>query len=177
VDPHGSNHQQRSLASSARVSRLAFCVCVSGVFRSFSPAARSRVHPPLTLIPCASFTRVCQQVGIATPVLVHQHHIAIASHSARLSVTPASLSPDHPRKSARPLVPVSSTHCCASTSGLSNGWSSRGLTLSRDRASHLGVGFPLRCFQRFSAPQLATRPCRWHDNRHTSAASTPVLSY
>ncbi len=42
---------------------------------------------------------------------------------------------------------------------------------------HLGVGFALRCFQRFSAPALATRHCRWHDNRHTSGPSTPVLSY
>jgi hypothetical protein len=24
---------------------------------------------------------------------------------------------------------------------------------------HLGVGFPLRCFQRLSFPDLATRPC------------------
>ena len=39
------------------------------------------------------------------------------------------------------------------------------------------VSFPLRCFQRLSRPHLATRLCRWHDNRRTSALSTPVLSY
>ena len=38
-------------------------------------------------------------------------------------------------------------------------------------------GFPLRCLQRLSFPHIATLLCRWHDNRSTSGASTPVLSY
>ena len=38
-------------------------------------------------------------------------------------------------------------------------------------------GFPLRCLQRLSRPHLATRRCRWRDNRYTSGASIPVLSY
>src|SRR3954452_9823362 len=38
-------------------------------------------------------------------------------------------------------------------------------------------GFPLRCFQRLSSPHIATRPCRWRDNRFTRGASIPVLSY
>ena len=38
-------------------------------------------------------------------------------------------------------------------------------------------GFPLRCFQRLSFPYLATRLCRWRDNRSTRGTSTPVLSY
>ena len=38
-------------------------------------------------------------------------------------------------------------------------------------------GFPLRCLQRLSCPHIATLHCRWHDNRSTSGASTPVLSY
>ena len=38
-------------------------------------------------------------------------------------------------------------------------------------------GFPLRCFQRLSRPYLATRLCRWRDNRSTRGTSTPVLSY
>ena len=95
----------------------------------------------------------------------------------RICLVQAAFSPDPQPKSARPLVPVSCTCCHASTSGLSNWWSASGLTPSRVRVSHLEVGFPLRCFQRFSAPQLATQRCRWHDNWHTSAASTPVLSY
>ena len=40
-----------------------------------------------------------------------------------------------------------------------------------------GVSFPLRCFQRLSVPDLATRQCRWRDNRHTRGPSTLVLSY
>ena len=41
----------------------------------------------------------------------------------------------------------------------------------------LEAGFPLRCLQRLSVPHLATRRCRWRDNRSTRGASTPVLSY
>ena len=43
--------------------------------------------------------------------------------------------------------------------------------------SHLGGGFPLRCFQRLSLPDVATLRCPWRDNRYTSGQSTPVLSY
>ena len=42
---------------------------------------------------------------------------------------------------------------------------------------HLGVGFPLRCFQRLSHPCVATRRCSWQNNRCTSGTSNPVLSY
>src|SRR6056297_1089962 len=43
--------------------------------------------------------------------------------------------------------------------------------------SYLGRGFPLRCFQRLSLPNIATQPCRWRDNWYTRGSSTPVLSY
>ena len=39
------------------------------------------------------------------------------------------------------------------------------------------AGFPLRCLQRLSVPHIATRLCRWRDNRSTRGASIPVLSY
>ncbi len=39
------------------------------------------------------------------------------------------------------------------------------------------MGFPLRCFQRFSLPDVATQPCTGRHNWHTSGPSTPVLSY
>ena len=71
------------------------------------------------------------------------------------------------------LVPVSFTRYRASTSGLSTWWSSRGLI---GRPCFEG-GFPLRCFQRLSRPFVATRRCRWRDNRYTRGTSTPVLSY
>jgi hypothetical protein len=38
-------------------------------------------------------------------------------------------------------------------------------------------GFPLRCFQRFSGPDIATRRCHWRDSRYTRGQSVPVLSY
>ena len=43
--------------------------------------------------------------------------------------------------------------------------------------SNLEVGFPLRCFQRLSHPNVATGQCHWHDNPNTSGSSTLVLSY
>ena len=79
----------------------------------------------------------------------------------------------------RPLVPVGSTPRGASTSGLSNTCSTCGLQTLRgaSRNPNLGAGFPLRCFQRLSLPNVANRPCRWRDNRHTRGPSTQVLSY
>ena len=47
---------------------------------------------------------------------------------------------------------------------------------SRGR-SYFEGSFPLRCFQRLSRPHLATRRCRWRDNRCTRGAFIPVLSY
>ena len=77
-----------------------------------------------------------------------------------------------------PLVPVSSTPCGASTSGLSTTCSAWGVARPEAaRNPNLGAGFPLRCFQRLSLPNVANRPCRWRDNRHTRGSSTQVLSY
>ena len=42
---------------------------------------------------------------------------------------------------------------------------------------NLKAGFPLRCFQRLSIPNVATQRCLWRDNWYTSGSSTPVLSY
>ena len=47
----------------------------------------------------------------------------------------------------------------------------------RPGRSHLVEGFTLRCFQHFSHPDVATRRCRWRDNRYTRGSSNPVLSY
>ena len=45
------------------------------------------------------------------------------------------------------------------------------------RRPHLGGGFALRCLQRLSRPDAATRPCAWRRNRLTVGPSDPVLSY
>nr|ANA08046.1 cell wall-associated hydrolase [uncultured bacterium 5G4] len=49
--------------------------------------------------------------------------------------------------------------------------------LLSDGRSNLEMGFALRCFQRLSRPDLATRQCPWQNNRYTSGPSIPVLSY
>ena len=59
------------------------------------------------------------------------------------------------------LVTVSYTRYRASTSALSTSSSSRGLTSLCYGISHLEGGFTLRCLQRLSRPDLATRPCSW----------------
>ena len=43
--------------------------------------------------------------------------------------------------------------------------------------SHLEAGFPLRCFQRLSIPNVANQRCTWQYNWHTRGSSNPVLSY
>ena len=63
-------------------------------------------------------------------------------------------------KSLDALVPVGSTPLNAYTPGLSIRSSSGHLTSFRNKVSHLGVGFPLRCFQRLSVPNIATRLLR-----------------
>ena len=75
------------------------------------------------------------------------------------------------------LVPLSSKSCLSYTCGLSTRWSLWGLTRLPGGRSYLGVGFVLRCFQRLSHPNIATRRCFWRNNRYTSGSSNPVLSY
>ena len=41
----------------------------------------------------------------------------------------------------------------------------------------LGVGFPLRCFQRLSFPDIATGRCHWCDSPQTRGQFMRVLSY
>jgi len=78
----------------------------------------------------------------------------------------------------RPCAPLRSNGCPLSTRGRSTRWSAGGLTYSKIGAiTHLPVGFPLRCAQRFSHPDVATRRCCFGNNRHTSGRSNPVLSY
>ena len=42
---------------------------------------------------------------------------------------------------------------------------------------NLAAGFALRCFQRLSHPDSATRRCAWRHNRLTGGLSATVLSY
>ena len=63
------------------------------------------------------------------------------------------------------------------TSGPSTWSSSRSLRSFRYRKPGLGGGFALRCLQRLSCPDLATRRCPERDSRHTRGRSSPILSY
>ena len=50
-------------------------------------------------------------------------------------------------------------------------------SLKGDGRIHLEAGFPLRCFQRLSDPDVANLQCPWQNNRYTRGPFTPVLSY
>ena len=75
------------------------------------------------------------------------------------------------------LVQVRSTPCGAPTPCLSTLCSTRRLTILRYGKPHLKAGFTLRCFQRLSLPNAATRLHGWRHDRYTVGSSTPVLSY
>ena len=45
------------------------------------------------------------------------------------------------------------------------------------RKPGFGGGFALRCLQRLSGPDLATRRCPERDSRYTRGRSSPILSY
>ena len=53
----------------------------------------------------------------------------------------------------------------------------KGVYFLKNGISHLEGGFTLRCLQRLSPPDLATRLWTWRSNRCTRGQSTPVLSY
>ena len=93
------------------------------------------------------------------------------------STSPLTLGQKLKWSSPRPLVPLSFIRHRTSTCGLSNRWSTCGLTRSPGGEPHLQASFALRCFQRLSLPNIATQRCPWRDNWHTSGSSTPVLSY
>ena len=52
-----------------------------------------------------------------------------------------------------------------------------GRLAASDGKPYLEAGFTLRCFQRLSLPNSATRLCPWRDNRHTGGPFNQVLSY
>ena len=64
-----------------------------------------------------------------------------------------------------------------STSSPSTWSSSRSLLRLREWKPRLEEGFALRCLQRLSFPDLATRRCPERDSRHTRGRSSPILSY
>ena len=75
------------------------------------------------------------------------------------------------------LVLVSFTYYYASTPSLLPRGLRGAFRVLRPGRPNLEVGFPLRCFQRLSIPDVATRRCGWCHNRNTRGQSNPVLSY
>ena len=76
------------------------------------------------------------------------------------------------KKQAKPhaiLVPIGSTDRSACTLGLSRSWSTTWLQSIAAGKTCLGGGLALRCFQRLSVPNVATRPAAG------ATAGTPLV--
>ena len=96
---------------------------------------------------------------------------------ARLLVRSKATSQEKKEKPHGLLVSLGSTRRRAHTCDLSTSSSLTALQGVAPARPNLGNGFTLRCFQRFSDPDTATRRCRWRDSRYTGGPSVPVLSY
>ena len=99
-------------------------------------------------------------------------------HSGRVAQSNFGITHDVGDEVIGRLVPVSSTglqsllpHPAYQPSGLLGASHTQGVW-----KPHLEAGFPLRCFQRLSLPNVANQPCSWRNNWHTRGSSVPVLS-
>ena len=104
------------------------------------------------------------------PILLPPHAPALrAEHVCKLVL----------RQAVRSLGPRSCACYQASTRGLSTRSSPWDLdALSQERGkTHLGGGFALRCFQRFSFLDVAIQRCSGQSNWYTSGRAISVLSY
>ncbi len=83
-----------------------------------------------------------------------------ASIAARHSPSSRAHTPPHafPQGSPRPCARVASTPRRASSARRFPGLLPGDLPTSRGEGTHLGAQFPLRCFQRFLLPDIATEP-------------------
>ena len=134
-------------------------------------------HKGLVLLP-AFASQIVEVESVYFDCAAVRHNIETHKNSTSTSVTTRVSYQSYRVKPHEQLVLVSLTHYCASTPSLSTSWSRTTLQGAQGPGrSHLETSFPLRCFQRLSLPHIATRRCRWRDNRYTRGTSTPVLSY
>ena len=118
-------------------------------------AARARLRPRTTEVSAVrSAVPLSRSRGIAEPLSRRIGQASRAISTARLKA----LLPLH-------LRPINVVVYHGPSGGLRRG------------TPGLGVGFPLRCFQRLSRPHIATLLYRWRDNRSTGGVFIPVLSY
>ena len=119
--------------------------------------------------------RVRHGTGCASPAMAADQRGTFSARGAGLAPCPqgrtAGLKTTLPRRSRGPgsgkrrARPISAARLSASRRlhlRPITSWSTRGLTEGR---THLGTGFPLRCFQRLSQPDSATGRCRWSTTR------------
>jgi hypothetical protein len=134
------------------------------------PAPRSC---PLARAPCPAPSRFCVSVAQARP----GEGMAPPSGARRPTVGSRRRWDRSQDLRPRPLGRLGSSRLPAVHLPPINPVICRGSYLRKSGDARLGEGFPLRCFQRFARPHVATQRCRSRDNWHTSGASTPVLSY
>ena len=141
--------------------------CSLGSLHALRKAVATRSHASVNV--CQFFIRVCVLKTLTLRVSVLRALLCCAGLSCQRKQA-IGFALDHEHGSA----PV----CYQpSTCRLATGSSSRGLTSFLSEKALLGAGFPLRCCQRLSLPNVATQRCRLCDNWYTSGSSSPVLSY
>ena len=140
------------------------CAPPAGDFRWLRPSC---TQPPPVGGVFTSSPRVAPSVGTDTL-------LGASRHSGPAPFMSAS---GRGGQAARLLGPVRCGGRPPCTPGPSTWSSSRSLQCLHTRKPGLGGGFALRCLQRLSAPDLATRRCPERDSRHTSGRSSPILSY
>ena len=123
--------------------------------RSASLRPRSREGPGRAFLPGGPLSR-------RAPWRLHARGTSDGAPGPRFPPARTGLAPsgcgDGDREELGRLVMLASARRRACSCILSTRWSTWALTR---KGAHLGAGFPLRCFQRLSVPDVARRRCRW----------------
>ena len=106
-------------------------------------------------------------------------HTALASRPSRIPACPARTAAADGRAPRRGRASIRAISAARLNASLRSHLRPIDVVVSHGppRTPHLGAGFALRCLQRLSLPDAATRRCVWRRNRCTVGPSGPVLSY
>jgi hypothetical protein len=132
------------------------------------------------------FGRLSHEPVWEWPSSLHDGSLTGPRHGGRTSARPVAAAA--PRGAARPRIGVVKSLGCWDWSAAAV--ARRALPAHRPgrlpgafggpesaRKPGFEAGFALRCLQRLSGPDLATRRCPERDSRYTSGRSSPILSY
>ena len=156
------------------VESILTCVPIRSFFHGLAAKAAS---PVLLATPAGVISRLCRSMSFASQMFSLYHKWFSTSKLVPphfcyiLPASSACWSSPHPISNSQ-LHVLPHFHLCPIYLVVF-----KGVYFTKNGISHLEGGFTLRCLQRLSLPDLATRPWLWQANRSTSGPSIPVLSY